>query len=357
MFSSLFSTGCGLQLGTFTLGELLPLVEGQFKILAAAQPVSRVVADPNTPADIREKLLFAEEVRQFAIDRLHLNAGKSYTTYYDTGDNPPSYNVTAAPMLRLEAVMFDYPLAGRVPYSAFFSLDEAEAFADKLHEQGNDTMVSEVPAYSTLGLFPDPIYTSFLNQGDIVIAETICHELTHNTVISDNADFGESLASYVGRYGAQLFYQENRANDPQKYAEVVSYYHDTDLFAEASGRLFDYMDAFYKAQAAAGTSENDIKVGRQQAWTEAQNVYDHEYLPRFDNQDNYSGLDDLPLNNALLLGWRRYNMNLKVFEQVRLAVGGEIEAALPVFKAAADRNDPFGYLDNWLLQRGITPEK
>ena len=50
---------------------------------------------------------------------------------------------------------------------------------DKLEQEGYDTYIYSVDAFSTGGYLPDPVYSSFLNRSDGSIVETVIHELAH----------------------------------------------------------------------------------------------------------------------------------------------------------------------------------
>ena len=60
-------------------------IGGHFKLLSAARPIDTWLADPATPADLRQHLETARGIRQFATRELHLPDNASYTTYADLG--------------------------------------------------------------------------------------------------------------------------------------------------------------------------------------------------------------------------------------------------------------------------------
>jgi len=53
---------------------------GQNRLLRARKPIESVLANPETPREIREQLLLVLQVREFAIE-LGLDVGKQYTSF------------------------------------------------------------------------------------------------------------------------------------------------------------------------------------------------------------------------------------------------------------------------------------
>ena len=79
-----------------------------------------------------------------------------------------------------------------------------EAELDKFEQRGYDTHLRGVSAFSTIGWFRDPILTPMLKYRAIDLAEVLIHELLHASIWSvGDADFNESLATFVGREGAK----------------------------------------------------------------------------------------------------------------------------------------------------------
>ena len=71
-----------------------------------------------------------------------------------------------------------------------------------LRQQGLDTYIGGVEAYSTLGWFDDPILSSMLRWDDDQVAATIFHELAHQQLyLPGDTAFNESYATFVEREG------------------------------------------------------------------------------------------------------------------------------------------------------------
>jgi len=64
--------------------------------------------------------------------------------------------------------------------------------------------------------------------------------------------------------------------------------------------------------------------------------------------DRYAWVQDIPDNNAWMLGIQRYNLNLEIFEQVFFATGQDWLESQGIFINAASSDDPYQYLRDWL---------
>ncbi len=177
----------------------------EVRYLAGARPIEELIAQTQDPARV-QALALVLEVRRFAAGR-GLDPGKSYLEVADTGSAAPFQVVTAAPVDRLEPYTWWYPVIGAIPYRGYFDRGQAEAFAASLEAEGLDTRIVEASAYSTLGWFNDPLPSSVLDRGPLVIATTVLHELVHqNFFAPGQVAFNETLATAVAyRLAAEFF--------------------------------------------------------------------------------------------------------------------------------------------------------
>jgi predicted aminopeptidase len=189
---------CGCQ----TVDYYTQAIDGQCRILYKRRPISSIIADAESPPNLREKLLFIQKVRQFAGDELQLPVNNHYRTYVDLDQPYVLWNVFASPEFSLTPKEWCYPFAGCATYRGYFNARSARHYADKLEQQGYDVYVSGVTAYSTLGWFDDPVLSTFLGFSDDRIAGLIFHELAHQVLyIKGDTVFNESFASSVEQEG------------------------------------------------------------------------------------------------------------------------------------------------------------
>ena len=192
---------------------------GQLQIVNAREPITQVLEDPATPADLKKRLATVREAREFASRELALPNNKSYTTYADLKREYVVWNVVASPEFSLDPREWCFPVVGCVAYRGYFKEASARKFADKLRAEGLDTVVEGVPAYSTLGKFNDPILSTMLGYGDDELVSIIFHELSHQVIyIPDDSSFNEAFAMVVERESlSRWLTAHGRANDLSRY--------------------------------------------------------------------------------------------------------------------------------------------
>jgi predicted aminopeptidase len=120
------------------------------------------------------------------------------------------WNVTAAPAYSLDLKTWCFPVTGCVGYRGYYQESQARAEAAELAQEGYETNVYPVTAYSTLGLMNwaggDPLLNTFLGYPEGELARLIFHELAHQVVYAKNdTTFNESFATAVERLGGQLW--------------------------------------------------------------------------------------------------------------------------------------------------------
>ncbi len=198
-----FSLWCIISSGCY----VSRLAYEQTKMLISKRSIDEVIKDPSTSKEVMNKLLFLQDVLNFSREE-GLNVEGAYQKFILINRPVVSYTVYAAEADKLESVRWWFPIIGKVPYLGFFSKEDRDKEAEKLSAQGYDTYSSGVLAFSSLGWFEDPIYSSMLLLDDYSFAELIFHELTHRTIWFDNhADFNENLASFVAEVTNVRFFR------------------------------------------------------------------------------------------------------------------------------------------------------
>jgi len=202
-----FTSGCS------TVGYYGQAVGGHLDMLHRARPVKHWLAEPQTPAPLREKLQLAERIRDFAVKELALPDNASYRAYADLGRNAAVYNVVAAPELSLTLKTWCFPVTGCVGYRGYFNRAGADTLAAELQSEGWEASVYGVPAYSTLGwtnwLGGDPLLNTFMHWPEGELARLVFHELAHQVAYAaDDTSFNESFATAVERIGGRRWLAE-----------------------------------------------------------------------------------------------------------------------------------------------------
>ena len=185
--------------GCSTVHFYAQAIDGQAEILNKARPIPVVIEDHRVPARVKAKLKLVEEARRYAATQLDLPAQREYGRYTDLGRPYVSWVLFAAPEFSVDAKnLVKYPFVGSLIYRGYFTEKDARAEAKRLKAQGFEVYVGGVEAYSTLGVFRDPVLNTFFHIAAHVpeIAELIFHELTHvKCFLPGDSDFNEAFAT------------------------------------------------------------------------------------------------------------------------------------------------------------------
>ena len=189
-------TGCS------SLGYYAQLGAGQWQLLQARQPVAELLADPQQPAALRQRLQLSQDARAFASARLGLPDNRSYRLYADLKRPYVVRNLFAAAEFSLQPLTHCFPIAGCVAYRGYFDEQRARGAAALLRRDGLETEVAGIVAYSTLGWFDDPLLAGMLAWSDAQLAGLIFHELAHQRLyLPGDTAFNESFARFVEEEG------------------------------------------------------------------------------------------------------------------------------------------------------------
>ncbi len=316
-------------------------------ILWRREPITRVVADGRTDPATRGKLLLVLAARAFANESLGLAAGETFTTYSTLERDTLVLVLSAARSDRLEAYTWRYPIVGRVPYKGFFSFAEASREAGKLERAGLDTYVRVANAFSTLGWFNDPLLSTVVAYDSAALAETVIHELTHNTVfVRGRVDFNESFASFVGARGAEMFFR-SRGDSLNSWKTAARWRDEVRLsrfYAALAGRL-------ERLYATPGVSAAQLREARTGAFRLATAELSGSLGGQFETIDGRR-LAAQPLNNAVLLARRVYATDLERFDRALALRGGDLRVLVAdVVRGSADGGDPWAALERASVSR------
>src|SRR5215470_19734435 len=278
-------SGCGL-------GYLWHVAVGQVSILARQRPVEDVLQDTLLTPQEQQKIGLILDVRVFAINQLDLRDSSSYTTFVHLDRPYVSYNLSAAPPDALTPYAWRFPFVGRTPYKGFFDKDYALYEQHELEQQGYDTYLRGVRAYSTLGYFTDPILSPMLAYDNFFLISTIIHEMLHQTVwIKGSVSFNESLANFVGEHGTLAYLVQRYGADAPEYQRYRDQRADALVFEEYMHALIERLEALYHEPI----SRADKLQRRVQVFAEAVTSYP-DVLARMKTTDYRTFFERQPLN-------------------------------------------------------------
>jgi predicted aminopeptidase len=277
---------------------------GQFNILFSAKPVNFYLNDPDFPEEKKKKLLLIKELKEFAVVELGLNDTGSYEKMFDQQNKPILWLVKASPEFSLSPYRWRFPIAGSFSYLSFFDRKHADKEAEKLKQNGYDTWISEVSAWSTLGYFKDPILSSMLNRSEGSLANLIFHEMTHGTVfIKDDMKFNESLATFIGDTASVYYLEKKYGENSDEVNTYKERFLDSELLNKhllnGAQKLKDLYDSYSDSMPY-----ND-KVNMKKKLI-ADLMIEASELPYY-NKDRFTNYKDFRPNNAWFSGFLTYN--------------------------------------------------
>ncbi len=293
--------------GALMLGgcSLLDLAQLQLSMINDQVRLDRAIA---REPDAERKMLLAEvpAILDFAEQVVGLRAGKSYSGYYETERKGLTFVVTACQRLRLEPYVWWFPIAGTVEYRSFRDEEDALAEVEELERKGYDTWVSKSRAYSTLGIFRDPVITTMLHDGLPSLVEILIHELSHAKLyVPGQTDWNEALASFVGERGAERYFQAPRfAGTPypaEVQARAVRRGEFEVMIVEALGEL----ERLY-----AGPLPDADKLRARDRVFERLSAQLRLMFPRREEPDAWR------MNNARIVHYRRYSASNALLESM-----------------------------------------
>jgi predicted aminopeptidase len=322
------------------------------KILSRRQPISEIVADPRTSKEAREKLKVVLAARQYARDSLRLRTKDSFTTYSRLDHDTLVLLVSAAYRDTLKPYTWWFPIVGRVPYKGYFDFDAAKRDAKNLSADGFDVYVRPSDAFSTLGFFNDPLLNTTLKGDSLGLANTVIHELTHNTYYaSGQAPFNESFAMFVGARGAAAFFRSR--GQERAAAKLEAEWEDDKLLASFWTRVIKSLDSAY---ASHPESKEARIAARDTVYMRARQALISEIGPALKTiSPRYA--ERVPLDNASLLARKVYASDLDVFDRVYEREGRNLRRTIGrvIQLARSEPSAPFAAVKEWLGAQADIP--
>ncbi len=294
-------------------------VRGQMEILRKSRPNAKVLAAPETSEELKKKLILAEELCDFASKQLALPGDSAYHKYADLGRRHVVFVLHAAREFSLEPKTWRYPIIGELDYRGYFKEEDAKAYSKKLEAEGYEIHLGGTNAFSTLGVFHDPLLNTFIDYPEIDFAEIIFHELTHRRIFkSGDTTFNESLANVVQEEGVRKYLRaQGRTAALADYEERLVRRRDFyDEIAVTRGELTKLYASGKTEEAMRG--EKERLLGKLK--TRARALQDRWGTKALE------GWLELDLTNAHLLALITYNSEMPKFREIFEESGGDFEA-------------------------------
>jgi predicted aminopeptidase len=277
------------------------------RILARREPISHLAQDTTAPDSLRAMAGLVLDVRAYAAD-LGLEAKETYTTYSDVGRDTLLLVLTASPRNCICPVTWHFPIVGRIPYKGFFDFAAARRAATKYANEGMDVYLRPSPAFSTLGWFNDPLLSTAVTSDSMEMAETVFHEIAHNSLwVKGATDFNESFAQWVGYNASELFFRSR--GDSLQARRARERWGDEEVLGDYYARLIQRLDSLYARHLPLVANDSGRAVIA--AWSQ-------DTLERVigDELKTYriGHYPERPINNAALVGILLYRTHLRLFD-------------------------------------------
>jgi predicted aminopeptidase len=319
-------------------------------ILARRQPITAIIANPATTPAIAAKLRLVLAARSFAAESIGLRARQSFTTYTRLDRDTLVLVLSGAYRDRLLPYTWWFPVVGRVPYKGFFDFSAARGAARVLDGRGFDAYLRPSPAFSTLGWFNDPLLSTSLRADTLSLANTVIHELTHNTFYAGGQTvFNESFANFVGARGSAWLFRTRGA--PAAANEVDARWADEKILSQFWQQLYRTVDSAFAAHPADSLAR---LAARDAIYARARRELVDRVGPRL-RTIAPGGLERVRLDNAALLAHQIYETELDLFDEVWWKEQGDLRRTVTrIIELAKSRpKDPFGALRDWVARPSI----
>lgn len=318
------------------------------KILSRRKSIAEIVANRATPEVERRKLQIVLDARQYAKDSIRLKTKDSFTTFSRVDSDTLVLVLSAAYRDALKPYTWWFPIVGSVPYKGYFDFNAAREAQRKFREDGFDTYLRPSDAFSTLGWFNDPLLNTSLRRDSIDLANTVIHELTHNTFYAaGQAPFNESFAMFVGARGAAAFFRSRGSDSSARILDAR--WEDDKLLAGFWARLIRSLDSAYKAHPEDKAWRIAV---RDTVYVGARAALIAEIAPKL-RTINPLYAKRTPLDNASLLARRVYASDLQLFDDVYEREGRNLRHTIGrvISLAKSKPDDPFAAIRGWIGAR------
>jgi predicted aminopeptidase len=317
------------------------------RILWRRKPITDLVSDTTVPRATRSKLRLVLDAREFARRSLDLDVGRSFTTYSPLDRDTLVLVLSAAYRDRLEHYRWWFPIVGRVPYKGYFDFGEALGEERDFQRRGFDTYLRPASAFSTLGWFNDPVVSTTLKSDTLSLANTVIHELTHNSYYArGQAEFNESFANFVGARGSADFFRWRR--QPRAVAEAEARWSDEKILARFWKRLHHDIDSVFKAHPGRDAMRTRLAL-RDSVYRDARQQLVFRLGPQLRTvAPRY--LERVRLDNAALLARRIYLTDLDLFDSIHVRERRDTRLAIQriIELAKSDPKQPYEALRRWV---------
>ncbi|MBJ6136656.1 aminopeptidase [Marinobacter litoralis] len=297
--------------GCSSISYYTQAISGHVSLMVRSKPVNEVLQRPDTPPELSHRLSVAQAARIFAEQTLKLPVGGAFSSFVPLEHSWVVVNLVAAPEFSLNPKQWCYPFVGCQAYRGYFDLAKAKQAQRQFDNDGYDTFIGAVTAYSTLGWFDDPLHTGFTSLSEDRMVALMFHELAHRVVyLNGDTAFNESFATAVELEGLRLWLE--RQGQPDVFERALLRLEHRNRTLELVGETSKVLRRLYQQQSELGPEQ--LRVRKQLALDDLAD----QYAALSSNYPEPGPLGSAPvqLNNAKLALFQQYNQHVPAFRQL-----------------------------------------
>ncbi len=308
---------------------------GQISLLMKQRNIADVILENKEQKERIDKLKLVKPVLEFAQNEIGLTPGKSYRKYIALKEASVSWVVQAAEKRTLKLKTWWFPFIGEQPYLGFFAREKGLTKREDLKNQGFDTLMGGVSAFSLLGYYPDPLYSSMLDQSSLSeFIEVLIHESVHRTLYIPNYySFNENLADFIAKKATVKFldlHPELNINSKEYFSHYKQNLIAQKKFQEYLLKVKKDLTDFY-SYAANNSEFNDESIflaEREIKFNKIANEY-KIFMNGLEVGTNYEhAFQKGKINNAVILSYAIYEAKQEPLERAFQNANGDFKTML-----------------------------
>jgi predicted aminopeptidase len=287
--------------------------KGQLNIIMNAEPIEEIIANPEFPDSLKQKLTLITEIKKFAVDSLGINPSDNYTTVFDQHNKAILWTLSAAEPYSMKAKEWTFPFLGSVSYKGFFNKKALRKEYLALVKDNYDIDIYSPSGWSTLGWFKDPILSGMLKKDEGALSNLIIHELTHGTLyVKNDVTFNENLANFIGDKGAEFFLVHRFGKNSKEYIDYKEDKEDERVYNTYILSSIKRLETLYKSFNLKDPEELKTKK-KKELITEIVLGVNRLKLHKKKQLFKYS-LQAFKEGNAFFMSFERYDSEYAIFE-------------------------------------------
>ncbi|MGM0674289.1 MAG: aminopeptidase [Spirochaetota bacterium] len=308
---------------------------GYFHTVILARDFDTLRAQEDLDKPTEHLLERVEEIRRFAHEELGLRKTENFTRYSEVNRD---YLVTVVSVVRddrMQRGTWNYPVVGELFYRGYYNSSQAQRVAARLEAQNYDVLIREVDAFSSLGYFPDPVYSFMSDYSDYRLANLIIHEEMHSTLWLEGQNaFNEEIATFVGDEGAAEFVRQKHGVESPEYQSIAKGSADRKTYRRLMTELHEKLSAAYqRLETRAERLE-----AKERIFEEFQDRIAANYDTLF-RTDRYRGITNLPPDNARVDASYKYGGDLSLYYELYEEVDRDLSEVIDMLRNSGARPD------------------